>query len=68
MINKKMTLLDIVDKYPFTQDVFHSYDDRAGVCILCENLFSTIEELALYYELDMEEIISRLEKEIAKDH
>jgi hypothetical protein len=60
MITKDMEILDIVDAYPRTEDVFRRYDGAAGECIMCKHLFETVEELAKLYSFDVDELIERL--------
>lgn len=62
MITQKMTILDIVEKYPETEAVFHEYDSSLGKCLLCNNLFNTIEEIAKSYNLNLIELIEKLNK------
>lgn len=59
-----MKILDIVADYPSTEDVFRTYDDIAGKCTMCHNLFDTLEEFSLMYQIDLDELMSRLEKGI----
>lgn len=65
-IQKEMILLDIVEKYPETEDVFHMYDEVAGVCILCSHLFDSLEVVANKYNIDLEKVIQQLNKVINK--
>ncbi|CDF58615.1 hypothetical protein [Thermobrachium celere] len=65
-IQKEMILLDIVEKYPETEDVFHMYDEVAGVCILCSNLFDSLEVVANKYDLDLEKFLQQLNRAIKK--
>lgn len=60
LITKDMEILDIIDAYPETEEVFRSYDDRTGECIMCKHLFETVEELAKIYKLNLEELLGRL--------
>ena len=62
MLNKDMTILDIVAEYPNTEDVFRTYDDIAGKCTMCHNLFDTLEEFADMYKINYSDLIDRLEK------
>ncbi|MDD2586619.1 MAG: hypothetical protein PHT79_09055 [Syntrophomonadaceae bacterium] len=64
MLDKHMQILDIVYKYPCTQEVFHRYDALVVECIMCEYLFSTLEELAKVCHLDVQELIQELEQAI----
>lgn len=64
LINKEMTILDIVEKYSCTQDIFHDLDEKTGVCLMCENLFCTLKEISFLYNLDEQKLIKNLEKAI----
>jgi hypothetical protein len=66
MIYKEMRVLDIVEKYPECQEVFHRYDEKVGACIMCEQLFNSLAEMSVFYGLEIENIISELEKAIIK--
>ncbi len=65
MITKDMILLDIVEKHPITQDVFHKYDSILGSCIMCEQLFVSLEEMSEHYGLDIEKLLKELNAAIA---
>ncbi|GFR35697.1 hypothetical protein [Thermobrachium celere] len=65
-IQKEMILLDIVEKYPETEEVFHMYDEVAGVCILCSHLFDSLEVVANKYDLDLEKLLQNLNRTIKK--
>lgn len=60
MITQKMILLDIVEKYPKTEDVFHQYDAVLGECLLCNNLFDSIENVIEKYKLNLDELLNKL--------
>lgn len=60
MITKEMTVLEIVENYPETEEAFRSFDSVLGRCLLCSNLFDSIEDIAETYGLDAEELIARL--------
>lgn len=55
-----MTLLEIVEKHPETEDVFREYEDIAGECLLCKNLFDSIEDVAREYNINSEELLNKL--------
>lgn len=40
--------------------IFHEYDIVAGECLLCNNLFESIEYIAEKYKLNVNEIIEKL--------
>ncbi len=60
MISTDDTLLDLLEQYPETEDVFKLYTQKIGICICCEALFCTVAEVAERYELDIEELMTRL--------
>ena len=60
MLTKEITILDIISKYPETEDIFRSYDEHAGKCVLCNNLFDTLEKFTAEYDVDLEELILKL--------
>ena len=61
LITENMTPLDIVEKYPETEDVFREYDVVVGRCLLCNNLFDTIEDIASNYNINLVEMIEKLD-------
>ncbi|MDD2371671.1 MAG: hypothetical protein PHQ32_06705 [Firmicutes bacterium] len=62
MISEDMVLLDIVSEYPEAEAVFHGYDALVGKCILCSNLFDTVDKVAKEYGLNKVEMIGKLNK------
>lgn len=61
MITKQDTPLDIVERYPQTDPVFRTYDEQIGQCLLCHCLFDSLETIARRYDIDLAEMITRLE-------
>lgn len=64
MLNKDMTILNIVADYPDTEAIFRTYDDLARKCTMCHNLFDTLEEFSVIYNIDLDDLMDRLEKTI----
>ncbi len=64
MITKEMTVLEIVEKHPETEDVFRGYDDIVGKCVLCTCLFDSIYSIALDYHLDLELLLDKVNSTI----
>jgi len=62
MITEKMIVLDIVEKYPNTEEVFRTYDTAIGKCLLCCELFESVEHIAKKYELNLKEMLENLNK------
>jgi hypothetical protein len=65
-INPDMTILDIISRYRQTEAVFKQYDEKAGVCLCCHALFSSLKDVADKYCLDLEEMTAVL-KAVIKD-
>ena len=63
-ISKNMTVLDVVSEHRGTEEVFRSYDARAGECICCNSLFETIEAIAQKYGLDLYSLVDDLEEAV----
>lgn len=57
-----MTILEIVEKYPATQEVFKAYEAKTGHCFLCNHLFSTLEQASRDCGLDLEKVIRELKR------
>lgn len=55
-----MTMLEIIENYPETEEVFRAYDDIAGKCLLCNNLFDSIETIAMEYSINSEEMLNKI--------
>lgn len=60
VISEDDQLLDIVYKYPETEAVFRCYEEESQVCLLCDYLFSTLEEVSQIVPLDKEKLLSDL--------
>jgi len=61
MVTLQSTVLELLELHPETEAVFERYTRRIGICICCEALFCTISEVAKRYEINSDELISRLE-------
>ena len=59
-LSSQMTILEILSRYRSTETVFRSWDERAGVCICCNALFDTVEEVADRYNLDLDRLMTEL--------
>ncbi len=55
------TVLELVEYHPETEKVFERYTRRLGICICCEALFCSLREVAKRYELELEELMARLD-------
>ncbi len=60
-IRPEMTVLEIIHRHRQTETVFKKYDEQAGVCICCNALFKTLEEVAGKYNLGLEGLLLELE-------
>jgi hypothetical protein len=67
-IRPEMTVLDVVYKYRQTEAVFKQYDQQAGECICCQALFESLRDVAERYCLDLERLLSDLNKAIKGCH
>ena len=65
LIKPDMSLLQIIELNPRSEEVFHQYDEELGACLLCNHLFDSLEDVAQIYQLDINHIFSRLQ---ALDH
>lgn len=63
-IDPDMTILDIVSKYRETETIFKKYDNKASVCLCCEGLFDSLKDIADKYCMNLEEIMTDLQKVI----
>lgn len=64
MINGEMIVLEIVEKYPETEDIFRSYDETIGKCILCYFLFDSLSKISIDNNLNLDELINKLNSSI----
>ncbi len=60
MLTKDMTILELAEKYPETIRIFKAYDHRFNVCICCESLFETVEQVSKKYGIDLEQLIEKI--------
>ena len=60
-IQPGMTILDVVSRYRRTEAVFKRYDESAGVCLCCQALFDTLQDVAEQYGLDLEQLTEELQ-------
>lgn len=61
MSMRQATLLEIVERYPETEDVFRTYDSVLGKCVLCHHLFDTIDILEKEYLINLDDLVEKLE-------
>ncbi len=60
MIDKNMSLLDIVYSHPESEAIFHTYDEVLGRCLLCDNLFDSLKFICTKYGLNETELLEKL--------
>lgn len=60
-ISPTMTLLQIIELRPETEAVFHQYEKMTGSCLLCHNLFDTLENVATQYSLNLDDLFNSLQ-------
>jgi hypothetical protein len=59
-ISPEMTVLEIIHRHRQTETVFKKYDEQAGICICCQALFETLEEMAEKYNLGLKGLLLEL--------
>jgi hypothetical protein len=62
-ITAKMTVLEILCYNRQTEQVFRRYDAAAGVCLCCQSLFDSLEDLSQKYGLDLDKLLDDLKAE-----
>jgi hypothetical protein len=60
-LTPQMTVLSILCRHRQTEAVFRCYDAAAGVCLCCQGLFDSLEELAQKYGLDLHRFLDDLQ-------
>jgi hypothetical protein len=61
-ITPEMTILEVLCQFRQTEQVFNRYEAGAGVCLCCQALFDSLEEVARKYELDLNLLLADLEQ------
>lgn len=67
MISGKSTILDLVSDFPGSEDFFRQYDELAGKCVLCNNLFDSLTEFCKEYDLELTQFLDKLHSYIEKN-
>ncbi|MDF2803512.1 MAG: disulfide oxidoreductase [Anaerocolumna sp.] len=65
MLDKKMSITDIVDTYPDTFEVFLSHGMHCIGCMAAD--FESVEEGALVHGIDIEELMRDLNEIISEE-
>ncbi len=60
MIDKTKTLLEIVEDHPERETTIRAFDEKAGACLLCSNLFDSLEAIEDQYGIDLSEMVDKL--------
>jgi hypothetical protein len=60
VITPEMTVLDIIDRYRETEWVFKAWEEKTGVCICCQALFSSLAEAAERFGFDLKGLLNAL--------
>ena len=47
-----MTILDVLEQYPETEEKFRALDRVTGDCVLCRHLFDDFENFLEHYHID----------------
>lgn len=64
LIKKDMTILDLAEKHPESVQVFKVYDRRFNVCICCESLFKTLEQVCEKYGINLDKLLEEINETI----
>ena len=64
-ITPDMTLIEVLHQHRQTEAVFRRYEGEAQGCLLCHALFDTLAEAAAKYGLDLDRLLSDLQKSAA---
>lgn len=59
-ITREMTLLDLISDYPEKEEFFREIQEKTGVCILCNYLFSSLEEIGSIFQIPIEKWIREI--------
>jgi hypothetical protein len=59
-LTQDTTVLELVEFHPETEVIFDQYTKKIGICICCEALFCTLNEVSRRYEIDIDELLNRL--------
>lgn len=63
-IQKESRILDLVETHPQVEEVFRSYEQSHGVCVLCQYLFDDVNTVAHQLDMAPKSLISELERAI----
>ncbi|MGQ9921035.1 MAG: hypothetical protein ACUVRZ_06855 [Desulfobacca sp.] len=60
-LTPQMTLLEIMYRWRASEAVFRAYESQAGVCLRCQALFDSLEDVAQKYRLDLQALLADLQ-------
>jgi len=60
-MHPEMTILEIVQKYRQTEEVFIKYGEQTGQCNMCTDLFESIATISEKFGLNLEKLLEELE-------
>ncbi|WP_022852631.1 hypothetical protein [Thermodesulfatator atlanticus] len=60
-LKPEMTVLEVIQRYPSAQKFFRRLGAEVGACILCQDLFLSLGELAEKYKISWENLKETLE-------
>lgn len=63
-LNPEMMVLEVLYNWRQTEAVFAAYEAQAGVCLLCQDLFTPLNELSQKYGLDLSRLLADLHQAI----
>ena len=63
-INPDMSVLDVLSTCRETEGVFREFDENAGKCICCDDLFASVRDAAAKYRLDLDTLVKRLNETV----
>jgi hypothetical protein len=66
-LSPDMTLLEIMYRWRASEAVFRAYEGQAGVCLRCQALFDSLEEVAQKYRLDLQALLADLQRLIQNE-
>lgn len=61
MLLQNKTVFDIIYEFPETKEVFQKYEEDTGICIMCEHLFATINDISIVIKRNVDNILQDLE-------
>lgn len=63
-LSPEMTVLEVIYNWRQTEAVFAAYEAQAGVCLRCQDLFSTLAEVSQKYGLELPRLLADLSQAV----